>query len=148
MPESRRLRARLVPEEHLDIGWIVLILLLGADAGGYVNWANQHIFSYSDKTANFCGGFVLAASAVRYYEFRSKNIRLDLVFIFALAFASLGGVLHELWQNWDYVYLKPDLLPFMLTDTLTDLISVLAGGALAGLYYAVWRPHKLNLKQH
>ncbi|OLS39880.1 hypothetical protein [Bacillus sp. MRMR6] len=130
---------------NLPIVISYLVFLVGSQYfGSIVGWYG---LGWWDTFMHFISGAILAFAAVALYERlvhreASPDISPLLVFLFTLSFASLGGVLWEIYEFSSDQFLGMTLQGGGNHDTMVDLISDTGGG----LIIAIWAGIRTKLK--
>jgi hypothetical protein len=132
---------------NLPIVISYLIFLFGSQyLGSILGWYG---LGWWDTFMYFISGGILAFTAIALYE---RLIHRDVgneispwfVFLFTFSFASLGGVLWEMYEFSCDQFLGMTLQGGGNTDTMTDLIADVAGGLVIGLWASIRTKLKLT----
>ncbi len=122
---------------HLPMIISYFIFLLGSQfLGSILDWYG---LGWWDSFIHFISGSMLAFTAILFYR-RMTPSSPWFIFLFALSFAALGGVLWEIYEfSFDQLF-GMTLQGGGITDTMIDLIA----DTLGGLSIAIWAGIRLK----
>ncbi|MDQ0976428.1 ABC-type multidrug transport system permease subunit [Neobacillus niacini] len=136
---------------NLPIVISYLLFLVGSQyCGSILGWYG---LGWWDTFVHFLSGAILAFAGIALYErlvHRDAEVEISpwIIFLFTLSFASLGGVIWEIYEFSCDQFFNMTLQGGGNDDTMIDLISDTGGGLIISLWAGVRTKIKLRKSHH